>query len=213
MTGRYHSFPRLMTLLWVVGIAASVAGCGRTLVFAERDGVNLAIRANASSSPPIEVNFGLNRTIATIVPPAGENGGKPSGEAVNMFAGFQVEQPTSPDPKKPLDVDVKIDTQFASGAAAQKVAGNPTVVARIVNVGGTLATFSNSPSTVQLVAWLNPGGTVSQNRMDKLQAWLSQNYPTLNIPAPLILDDVAGANYEAVRIAALGDPVLMTVPK
>jgi hypothetical protein len=146
MTGRHHSFPHLMTLLWAVGIAASVAGCGRTLVFAERDGVNLAIRANASSSPPIEVNFGLNRTIATIVPPAGESGGKPSGEAVNMFAGFQVEQPTSPDLAKPLDVDVQIITQFASGAAAKSVAGNPTVVARIVNINST--TFQRGPASV-----------------------------------------------------------------
>jgi hypothetical protein len=210
MTGSRRSLPQLITLLGALGIAASVAGCGKTLAFVERDGVNLAIRANASSSPPIEVNFGLNRTIATIVPPTGENGNKPSGEAVSMFAGFQVDNTL--DPSK-VAGDLQIVTQFASGAAATSVAGNPPVVARIVNVGTTLASYSNSPSTVRLIAWLNPGGTVSQNRMDKLQAWLSKNYPTLNVPAPLILEDVAGANYEAVRTAALGDPVLMAVPK
>ena len=212
MTGRRPSLPRLMTLLWVVGIAASVAGCGRTLAFVERDGVNLAIRVNASSSPPIEVNFGLNRTIATIVPPAGESGGQPKGDAVSMFAGFQVDNTT--DPAKPLQADLQVYTQFASGAAAISVADSPPLVASIVKTPGTtVATFSNSPSTVRLIAWLNPGGTVSQNRLEKLQAWLNQNYPTLNVPAPLILDDVAGANYEAVRVAALGDSVLMTVPK
>jgi hypothetical protein len=210
MTGSRRSLPQLITLLGALGIAASVAGCGKTLAFVERDGVNLAIRANASSSPPIEVNFGLNRTIATIVPPTGENGNKPSGEAVSMFAGFQVDNTL--DPSK-VAGDLQIVTQFASGAAATSVAGNPPVVGRIVNVGTTLASYSNSPSTVRLIAWLNPGGTVSQNRMDKLQAWLSKNYPTLNVPAPLILEDVAGANYEAVRTAALGDPVLMAVPK
>jgi hypothetical protein len=158
MTGHHRSLPQVTTLLWAVGIAASVGGCGRTLVFAERDGVNLAIRANASSSPPIEVNFGLNRTVATIVPPAGESGGHPNGEAVSMFAGFQVEN--NLDPAKPLAADVKIDTQFASGAAAKSVAGNPTVVAHIVNVGSvtiqrTLEFANTLTDRTQLLAAVN----------------------------------------------------------
>lgn len=121
---------RTMTLLAAMGIAAAVAGCGRTLVFVERDGINFAIRANASSSPPLELNFGLDRVIATIVPPVGESGGQPNGDAVNMFAGFQVAANT--DPAKPLAPDVKIDTQFASGAAAKSVAESPPVVAGLV---------------------------------------------------------------------------------
>ena len=122
---------RTMTLLAAMSIAAAVAGCGRTLVFVERDGVNFAVRANASSSPPLELNFGLDRVIATIVPPVGETGGQPNGDAVNMFAGFQVVANT--DPAKPLAPDVKIDTQFASGAAAKSVAESPVVVASIIN--------------------------------------------------------------------------------
>ncbi|TMJ26724.1 MAG: hypothetical protein E6G95_12920, partial [Alphaproteobacteria bacterium] len=70
-----------MPLLAAVGAAALLGGCGRTLVFAESDGVNLAVRTNASSNTPIEVNFGLTRTVGTIVPPAGQTGGKPNGEA------------------------------------------------------------------------------------------------------------------------------------
>lgn len=146
MTTRPLSLDRIITLLWAVAAAASLAGCGRTLVFAERDGINLAIRANASSTPPIEVNFGLDRTIATIVPPVAESRGHPSGEGVNMFAGFQVEQPTSPDLNKPIGVDVKIDTQFASGAAAKNVSDSPPLVARIVNVRGV--TFQRTPEFV-----------------------------------------------------------------
>lgn len=134
MTDCRHIFHQIMTLLLIVGIASTVAGCGRTLVFAERDGINLAVRANANSSPPIEVNFGLNRTIATIVPPVNESGGKAAGEGVSMFAGFQVENNLKP--AKPIDADLKIDTQFASGEAAKSVAGSPAVVASIVNVRG-----------------------------------------------------------------------------
>ena len=136
MTGRRHTFHQMMTLLWAVGVAASVAGCGRTLAFVERDGVNLAIRANASSSPPIEVNFGLNRTVATIVPPAGQSGGQPNGEAVSMFAGFQIQNDYDVT-KQQVSADLKIDTQFASGAAAVNVATSPPLVARIVNVNST----------------------------------------------------------------------------
>src|SRR4029077_7752439 len=56
---------------------------------------------------------------------------QPNGDAVNMFAGFQVAANT--DPAKPLAPDVKIDTQFASGAAAKSVAESPGVVASIVS--------------------------------------------------------------------------------
>lgn len=129
-----------LVLAWAAGIAAPLTGCGRTLVFGERDGVNLSIRANASSTPPLEVNFGLDRVVATIVPPAGESNSRPIGEAVNMFAGFQVERYSDLNPTKPLGIDLQITTQFASGDAAVSVASNPTVVNRIVNVSGPTIT-------------------------------------------------------------------------
>ena len=124
--------PRQIAILFVaVGVAASLAGCGRTLVFTERDGVNLAVRTTGTT-PPLEVNFGLNRTIATIVPPAGDKGGNPNGDAVSMFAGFQVDNTFVP--KTALDADLQIDTQFASGKAATAVASKPSVVAAIVSM-------------------------------------------------------------------------------
>ncbi len=80
-------------------ILVIVSGCGQTLVFAERDGVNLAVRTDATASVPLEINFGLNRVVGSIVPPVSQTATqqsqpsvRPRGEAVNMFAGFQVDR-------------------------------------------------------------------------------------------------------------------------
>jgi hypothetical protein len=127
-----------------------LAGCGRTLVFGERDGVNMAIRADAKTQPPVEVNFGLNRTVGTIVPPAGEMNGRPAGEAISMVAGFQIERPTDIDLTKPLAAHLWISTQFASGDAASTVAGNPTIVQQIVTLNGPSRPISRTPAALCL---------------------------------------------------------------
>jgi hypothetical protein len=119
-----------------LGVTLIVAGCGRTLVFAERDGVNFAIRADSAAKPPLEINFGLDRVVGTVVPPAGEQDGRPAGEAVNMFAGFQVQRYSDLSLEKPVGVDLEITTQFASGEAARNVAESPAVVAQIVKLTG-----------------------------------------------------------------------------
>lgn len=205
MTRRFDP-RRAVALLVATGAAVSISGCGKTLVFAERDGVNLAIRADASSSPPLEVNFGLNRTIATIVPPAGEKNGKPDGDAVSMFAGFQIDNTLAP--TKPLDADLEISTQFASGKAATAVAGDPQLVAQIVKPRS--ATFSTSASSMQLRAWLKPPDSkYSENRAKALQAWLRKRYPPKGVPVVLFLNDESGAEYEPDRKAALQDDALM----
>src|SRR5271165_7512745 len=121
------TFACALTLLFLV------AGCGRTLVFGERDGFNFAIRADSASQPPLEVNFGLDRTVGTIIPPAAQVDGRPAGEGVNMFAGFQIDRDDT-GPPTPLGVRLRVATQFASGAAALGVAGKPEVVKQIVNV-------------------------------------------------------------------------------
>lgn len=198
------TLPRIMTLLAAVGAAVSLSGCGRTLVFAESDGINLAIRMNPSSDTPVEVNFGLNRAVGTIVPPAGQKSGKPDGEAVSMFSGFQVDNTL--DVKK-VNADLQIDTQFASGQAAILIAGNPKVVAQIVNP--TNLTFSSSDSSTQLEAWLRPGGKLSKKRFEALQGWLTTRY-SKRILAAGILDDDAEGEYEVARRAALKDPTLMS---
>lgn len=109
-----------------------LAGCGQTLAFAERDGVNFSLRADGAVRPPLEINFGLNRNVGSVVPPTAEASGRPRGEAVNMFAGFQVERFGTTQIIGPLNIDLRIGTQFASGAAALAVANNPAVVRQIV---------------------------------------------------------------------------------
>ncbi len=192
-----------LTLLAAVGAAVTVAGCGRTLVFIERDGVNLAVRASGST-PPLEVNFGLNRTVATIVPPANEKG-----DAVSMFAGFQVDNTLVP--TKALDADLQIDTQFASGKAATAVASKPGVVSQIVSMREL--TFSTSESTNQLFAWLYPGGKRSKTRFSKLEEWLNKQYPTKDILPGDLRTNSKDDDYEAIRKAALDNKVLMATPQ
>lgn len=206
MTNRTSGLHRVATLAGTVGVVLSLAGCGRTLVFAERDGVNLAVRANPSATPPLGVNFGLERVIATIVPPAGQKDGKPSGEAVSMFAGFQVDA-TNVNLKNTLNVDLTINTQFASGAAAERVAGNPEAVAKIVSMRST--TFATSDSAKQFRAWLMPDGVLSNTRNTKLQEWLKNRYPTKEVFPGDLLGDYSD-EYEQAREAALRD--LKNVP-
>jgi hypothetical protein len=172
MTGPFLDLRRMMTSLAAIAVAASVAGCGRTLVFAERSGVNIAVRANATSAPPIEANFGLNRTIATIVPPAGQVGNnRPDGDAVSMFAGFQVDNTLDP-AVAPLKADLQISTQFASGNAAIAVANNPPVVAAIVNpaAGAKLVARMEAQTVVIIGAISCDGKALVASLLDKLIA-------------------------------------------
>jgi hypothetical protein len=172
MTGPFLDLRRMMTALAAIAVAVSVAGCGRTLVFAERSGVNIAVRANATSAPPIEANFGLNRTIATIVPPAGQVGNnRPDGDAVSMFAGFQVDNTLDP-AVAPLKADLQISTQFASGNAAIEVANRPTIVAAIVNpAAGERIVARMEAQTVVIIAAIScDGKTLVTSLRDKLSA-------------------------------------------
>jgi len=134
-------------LLSLALLTLALGGCGKTLVFGERSGVNIALRFDTDRPPPVEVNIGLERRVGTIVPPTRyARNNEPSGDAVSMFSGFQVESfdepisiPTASVPTSaagPFNVDVLIGTQFASGAAAVEIAkGDPGVVAAIVKVG------------------------------------------------------------------------------
>jgi len=141
----------LATHLLAAGMAiCALSGCGKTLMFGERSGLNLAIRVDPAGQPPVMLNLGLNRTVGTIVPPATQSrDNRPSGDAISMFSGFQVESFSDPvqitpatvarATGNPFSVDLLIGTQFASGAAAMAVAeGDPEVVRQIVSVGPLL---------------------------------------------------------------------------
>ena len=131
-----RTIPCLLAALAVL----TAGGCSRTLVFAEREGVNLAIRADATRSPPLEVNFGYKRDVGTTVPAIAEKQGRggapePAGEAVNMISGFEVlSNKIDPSPNKPPDVDLTIRSRFASGSAAKEVAKSAPAVAAIARL-------------------------------------------------------------------------------
>ena len=131
-----RTIPCLLAALAVL----TAGGCSRTLVFAEREGVNLAIRADATRSPPLEVNFGYKRDVGTTVPAVAEKQGsggapEPAGEAVNMISGFEVlSNKIDPSPNKPPDVDLTIRSRFASGSAAKEVAKSAPAVAAIARL-------------------------------------------------------------------------------
>jgi hypothetical protein len=57
----------------VLATALALTGCGNTLVFVDRTGVNLSIIAKPSEATPLEVNFGLDRKVASVVPPVGQD--------------------------------------------------------------------------------------------------------------------------------------------
>jgi hypothetical protein len=116
-----------------LAITLVLTGCSRTLVYAEQTSFNLSIVAKPSEATPLNVNIGLDRTVASLVPPIHENTpqGMVDGEGVNMFAGFAVHY----DPATlPFAGNLRIRTQFASGQAATTIAGDPDTVARVVNV-------------------------------------------------------------------------------
>jgi hypothetical protein len=123
--------PRRIAVLSVLAVLL-LTGCTRTLVFVERTGFNLGIFVKPNESTPLEVNFGLDRKVASIVPAKGEIGSQGvDGEAVNMYAGFRAQYDSA---TNPLSGDLHIRTQFASGGAALVIAGEPAVVARVVDV-------------------------------------------------------------------------------
>ena len=147
--------------LRVLGLLAGfcimgLAACGDTLVYGERTGYNLAIEVNQDPETPVNVNLGLRRTVVSVVPPVATESGqggqsRPKGEAVSMISGFFL---SDIDSENPLQLDLRIRSQFASGNAAVLVSGNPDVVRAIADVD-----FQRSADFVSLA---------TRNRVDRL---------------------------------------------
>jgi hypothetical protein len=75
---------------------------------------------------PLSVNIGLDRKVASLVPPTRENTpeGTVDGEGVNMFAGFKAAYDPGVDANQklqPFAGDLRIRTQFASGGAVKAI--------------------------------------------------------------------------------------------
>ncbi len=136
------SFRRRGLVVLPLTVALAVSGCGRTLVFVERTGFNMSVAVRPAETTPIDINFGLDRKVASIVPSAGSSTsqGQVDGEAVNMFAGFRAEYDVGSKGGVffPLQSDLTIRTQFASGAAATGIASDAAAVAQVIDVAGAI---------------------------------------------------------------------------
>jgi len=142
---------RCFALTLLAASLGLLAACDRGLVYGERTGVNLAVRADPANSAPLEVNAGLQRRVVSSVPPQGQPGGPTAaGEAVNMVSRFDLER--APGQAGPFSAKVRIGTSFASGAAATAIAGKPEVVRAITKAPDV--TLSSAPDEREIVAKL-----------------------------------------------------------
>lgn len=162
-------------VLSVFVVLPLLAGCADTIVFGAQREIDVAISLNEDVAEPVQVNIGLNSQIAALIPPIGEQGGStstggtdsaalrqnaaqqfnPEGEAANIFSGFRFTSVSmleisaaNPRPK----YDAEIRSQFASGAAAVILAGDPEAVKQVVDVAITFDRDSNFMSP-PIVAW------------------------------------------------------------
>ena len=174
------SFCRAVVRIQIVGACMlGVAACGDTLVYGERTGFNLSVEVGQDPATPVNVNIGLRRTVVSVVPPIdsepGEDGQPhPNGEAVSMISGFELtDQPR----QNPLDPDLQIRSQFASGEAAVLVSGNPDVVRAIADTN-----FKRSADFASLA---------TRNRVKKLldETETLQNQAIINLATSPPVDD------------------------
>jgi len=129
---------QVMSAGLLILVSLGVTGCNNTLVFAEKSGYNLAINVNDDPSTPVHVNMGLERSIATVVPPRDvtqSDQGKTaaSAEAVSLFSGFRLKYYNESELKTPFSATLAIRTQFASGMAARSISENPEMVGKVVD--------------------------------------------------------------------------------
>ncbi len=126
-------FRRAGLFACILGMAGLSAGCQDTLVYGESTAFNLAIHLNDNPQTPIEVNAGLKRHVGEMAPPVATSAdeGTAVGEAVSSFSGFRLRY--EEDPNSVLLGDLYIRTQFATGAAANELAGNPAQAVKVMD--------------------------------------------------------------------------------
>ena len=114
-----------LPLTTMIIVSLLLGGCNKALIYAEGTNVSLAtLRVNDAVTEPVSVNFGLDRTVAAVVPPKTANG-----EAVNMISGFMLDNDGN------TFGTLTIKTQFASGQAGLDLATkNPKAAAHIMNI-------------------------------------------------------------------------------
>jgi len=176
----------------------ALTGCSHTLVFAEQTGFNLSVIVKPSEATPLNVNLGLDRTVASLVPPIHENTpqGVVDGEGVNMFAGFAAHY----DPAtQPFAGSLRIRTQFASGQAATMIAGDPNAVIRVVNVSdiplGGLTPDSIRPQVLPLRREIRGLSDPQKLRLARDLGLIKPN----ESPSPALAESLIGAKLDLAR--------------
>jgi hypothetical protein len=152
-----------------------LAACQDTVIYGERSGFNLNIRVGEDPKTPVQVNAGLRRLVAAYVPPTDVVGEgdqqRPSGEAVSLFSGFRLRD-YDRTVAAPLGGTLVIRTQFASGLAAQSLAGNPDAVRQVVNVNFVHPV--SGPLQQRREAAADFVKTLDQTKLDALAASLGE---------------------------------------
>ena len=163
----------------------SLGGCGDTLFYGERTGFNLAIRADAANSTPVEVNAGLRRSVVGVVPPLQhketEDGSKkPEGEAANMVSRFELLYVEGSLMNSLFGGELVIQSRFASGEAAKNVAEEPGKVGAVI-----------APSLVRSGDWASEAtiNTVDE-LIDKASALDDRNVIALATNPPVVEPEV-----------------------
>ncbi len=105
-----------------------LGGCENNLIFMERSGFNLAIDVNENPVTPVHVNAGMMRSIVALVPGRANDN---SGEAVSLISGYDLAYEDKAGGF--FNDKLVIRSQFASGAAANKIAESPDIAKKIVN--------------------------------------------------------------------------------
>jgi hypothetical protein len=128
-------------------VAALGGGCTNTLFYGESTEFDLAIHFNDNPQQPLEVNMGLKRHVGQVTPPIAteqnEDGTAAVGEAVTTLSGFRLRYQEQSGSASPLNNDLYIRTQFATGAAAAELAKNPIEAVKVID-----ADFVSDPTFV-----------------------------------------------------------------
>jgi hypothetical protein len=174
-------------------ILFSLMACENTLFYGDRTGFNLSIHVNDDPTTPLRVNAGLERSAVAFVPPT-HSSDEADGEAVNLYSGFKLlytEEPTA------FSDTLTIRTQFASGAAALKIAeGDKTALAvsQIVQSG----TFGRDDASKTIMCWVDADSTLTEDRVREITTWIEgQN---LNTEYWIFVDAKEFANHRRLLI-------------
>ena len=170
------------------------AGCSDTLFYGESTEFNLAIHFNDNPQQPLEVNIGLKRHVGQVTPPVAteqnESGNKPrlakrsarcpgSGCGIRRTAGSA----------SPLNNDLYIRTQFATGAAAAELAKNPIQAVKVID-----ADFVSDPTFVS-----EPNRTARGEIIEGIRRFDASKVSDLSCHPPV-------ANTRLLEIAEQSDP-------